>query len=875
MLTKRYSSARDLDGVIDLERLRSGPANSLERDARKFFDLTYPTEDVYAVLRGLSRRFDNEAAPGTVLAQAVKGLGKSHTLLLGYHLFKNPETAQAWAETLGLKWSPPADTEIIVQKFTDQSMPDDALWLVIGQQLGAEWSKDRPPSLDEFRAAVGDKHLVLILDELERGITNISNAARRSQNLSFLQMLSEEAGRDNKVTLFAAIYDGNKEPGSTLKRTPKIELRFRKAEDRAAIVRHRLFTDATTYDRDTARSLIRSYINTWRRFDVETPDAYSERMEATFPFMPDLIDLVFERITETGGFQGTRSALGLLGAMLDAAGEGSFLMTAAHCKLTDRSCADRLQDLDPAGTLINCATSNHRDLENQPCTEGIASAVLLSSLAPGGRVGLSREELVRHVAIPGTDPNQFHTGLDAFKKFGTYFHEREGRFFFDLEENEYAKVELDAIKYNDEVARDQIIQIWRQEIFRDTHQSVVLQDIDRTKFVLQDLSKQSPRYILSPRRLSLDERHALYQGMELRNQILLLEPKDSRVDHLVNPDLIALAKRLKSARQLADSASSAERRSRFERIEREQIQHIQRILKSAGLVYVRIDQWADRPEQSQFEEESLGQASSKEQVQDFLRTQIFPPSLFQEHIREQLQTLIGQRVEQVDRAYRNTLGYPVPLSTAMVSSAIRDLVEDKGRILGLQHPRAGGGFCGERVMLSESELNQAVLTHAWAANAELPLQPVTPVGGVVSPVVTGGDESTDGDDADGTPVIPQPAISTDEWATPHCRSLSELRQQVAARLNDVDNAVIRFARFTIFASYKGQDLSALPAAYRGALTNQGDLDLQLDITVPGPMSKSELEQQCEKLPNLSGSTYAARVNVETPLAGRQEEAESL
>lgn len=40
-------------------------------------------------------------------------------------------------------------------------------------------------------------------------------------------------------------------------------------------------------------------------------------MEHAFPFLPDLIELVFERITESGGFQGTRSALGLLGAMLD------------------------------------------------------------------------------------------------------------------------------------------------------------------------------------------------------------------------------------------------------------------------------------------------------------------------------------------------------------------------------------------------------------------------------------------------------------------------------------------------------------------------------------------------------------------------------
>ncbi|MGH8564776.1 MAG: hypothetical protein ACREXW_12095 [Gammaproteobacteria bacterium] len=121
-------------------------------------------------------------------------------------------------------------------------------------------------------------------------------------------MVSEEAARGDRVTLLAAVYDGNVEPGSTLKRTPRIELRFRNAEDRASIVRHRLFENAESYDKDAAHALIRSYVNTWRRFGVEIADAYVSRMETSFPFLPDLIDLVFERITETGGFQGTRSA---------------------------------------------------------------------------------------------------------------------------------------------------------------------------------------------------------------------------------------------------------------------------------------------------------------------------------------------------------------------------------------------------------------------------------------------------------------------------------------------------------------------------------------------------------------------------------------
>jgi len=41
MLKKRYRSAKQIDGIIDVERLRSGPSRCLERNAELFFDLTF------------------------------------------------------------------------------------------------------------------------------------------------------------------------------------------------------------------------------------------------------------------------------------------------------------------------------------------------------------------------------------------------------------------------------------------------------------------------------------------------------------------------------------------------------------------------------------------------------------------------------------------------------------------------------------------------------------------------------------------------------------------------------------------------------------------------------------------------------------------
>jgi hypothetical protein len=66
----------------------------------------------------------------------------------------------------------------------------------------------------------------------------------------------------------------------------------------------------------------------------------------------------------------------------------------------------------------------------------------------------------------------------------------------------------------------------------------------------------------------------------------------------------------------------------------------------------------------------------------------------------------------------------------------------------------------------------------------------------------------------------------------------------------------------IFTGYRDEDFANLPSAYRGGLTGTGDLDLQLEIAIRGPLTKAQLEQQCEKLPAPAKATYSARITVE-------------
>jgi hypothetical protein len=617
-----------------------------------------------------------------------------------------------------------------------------------------------------------------------------------------------------------------------------------------------LFSNADSYDRKAAENLIQSHVNTWRRMGVPVTDDYVARLTSSFPFLPELIDLIFERMGGGEAFQGTRGTLGLLGAMVDASGRELGLLTAAHCKLTNDACADRLQDLDPSGTTISCAAGNLRELANQPYAEAIASATLLASLVPRGARGLSKEELIRHVSEPGCDPNQFDATLEAFCRYGSYFHREENRFYFDIEENEEAKVELEAYRSgSDEVARQQVSELWLRDIFKESQQAVILTDFEATRGTLSAMSKKGPRFVLAPRRLSNPERHSLYQGAEYRNQILLLEPRDDQASHMNNADLLSAAKRHAAAANLAASARTAERRDRYEKIASRERRVILDALKQAALVYIRVERWGENIGGTVFEIEPLAQSSSREDVVNFLRTQVYPQAYFAEHLRERLVTLMGQSVEQVDRLYRTTLGYPVPLKEDMVAGAIRFLAEDKeNRWLGLIGPR-GRSYCGRSVDLTPSELDEAILSPAWP---EATTSPTTPA---AQP--TPFPQSSPTLPQTPTPTLPVmlPGFESEEIGTPPCRSPGELRQQIAARLGDMAEAEVQRLSFRILATAQDIELSGFSSGIRGSLSGKGTIDVQIELSFPGPLTKAEVEAKCEQLPQVPSGSYLARLRV--------------
>jgi len=122
-----------IEGIIDLANLSDPRKRKIEANPQLFFRLTYPTVDIRRVIRALDERFAGKGdAPGLFLFEGLKGSGKSHLLLLIYHLFSAPQVAKNWLEQHGLTCRLPSGATVIVNKFTDlplYSIPSGALSL--------------------------------------------------------------------------------------------------------------------------------------------------------------------------------------------------------------------------------------------------------------------------------------------------------------------------------------------------------------------------------------------------------------------------------------------------------------------------------------------------------------------------------------------------------------------------------------------------------------------------------------------------------------------------------------------------------------------------------------------------------------------------
>lgn len=859
--------AGKIQGVIDLQRYGSNKGKALEASADRLIDATYLTGEMRRLLEGLHRRLNStDAETGLFLAEGIKGVGKSHVLLLTLHLLQAPDLFRDWLARQGIEFSVPSNLKVVWRKFTD--FPLESLWGLVGDAIGADFTGPTPPDLPAFQRAIEGRKLVLIFDELESGVRSIANDALRQQNINFLQMLAEESCREHSnVALLCSIYDGNQEPGLTLKRGQRVEVRFADPKERRRILFHRLFGTSPTDANPQIEAIVQSFLNTWRRFGVEVPDHYAEMLRDSYPFSPELLDFVLIRIPQLqGGFQGTRGTLGFLAALVKARSRAANLITLADASLGNAELRSWLADLNPSQSLIQCAESNLTELRRYPFADRIASSVLLASLAPSPKQkGISEAELARQVVAPDSEFNEFHGTLKAFAYFGSYFHQKGDDLFFDVRENAHAKVRLRAVSIGDAEAWERVVEWWKIDVLKDGD-AVFVEDVALANSSLAGRSGDDLKLVVAPRRLKNEERHKLYFGLRWQNTVLLLEPKDDRTNLRANEDLLEYAKRSKAAELLAAGADEAPRRNEFLQIAGEEKKLGLDRLRKENLVYVQIARFASNPADCEFLLEGLPSAASKQQIQDHLLQTVYPPALLEEHLRDRKDELIGKTVAQVEADYKRALGFPVLLYQSVFRDAIFALVED-GTAFGICPP-GRQAVCGNRPSLHTDEFFNAEIVTAFQDRptetaypsprpGRPPLDSGRPSDGVPTgsdfPGSFGGSEFPEG----GLPPIPV----SEQLSTTFETSRQAIRQKIAGLLDGQEGRLISRIRIEITYDARETDIGDLPKLLRGTLSGMGTFNGEAVIEFTGAYEKSEVEEMMERLPEFTPGSCRVRLTL--------------
>lgn len=868
-------SDEGVEGIIDLANLRDPTRRKIESRPEDFFNLTWPSSDISKVLRNIDQRFSKAGkSAGVFIFEGLKGSGKSHLLLLIYNIFKHPDLAQSWVKASKLKCRVPSDVVVIINKFTDN--PHDSLWNMIFEELGAKpVAGSTHPKLSVFEKILGERKLVLIFDELEQGIKVISSPQIQAQNIAFLQQLSEFSNRSDQVSIFASIYTDREEPGATFKRiSPRCTVQFDNTSDQSNIILHRLFEKYGQFDKASVASVVDSYIGMWGKHVSIDREELKQKFETSYPFIPHLMDLILKKIPAKGGFQNVRGALSFFGNLVKLTHKNNDIITSADASLGDNANVIMLRDLDPSGDLINRAKENMLELQAKTqLSPQIAASVLLYTLTGAGSdMGISRERLLQEILTPSSDINLFEQALMCFQKYASYFHHQEGKYYFDLEENSEAKVEFKSLQYSDLQAAVKLQDILKNEIFRETASTAIFSSIEQTQELLKQFDKTRPRYVLTGRRLLKEERHKIYHGMDYRNLIILLEPKDDKFQLFADKDLLKWAKRCLAAKDLSESTKKAARKADYDRIAKADQGNIVERIKKAGLVFIKWEVYGTAISDDHVELEPLGAESSKEQVLNKLNQEYFPMLRFREHMESRLDDIFDKLVKDIDSEYRATLGFPIPANVRVVSAALRDLCRDSK--IGLQH--SSGNFCGTNPNLNEAELFNAQITKPFEGPIPTELCPrcgkkpcecpdspplACPVCGQW-PCVCSTPPAQKCPICQSSPCVCLKK-ATVEIRIPPQTSIGSLRQDAAFRLQEKEGAVVIKANFKIFFQRsKVGDLSSLPSALRGSMTGQGDITAEITIAKTGRFPKSQIEQQIESLPSISGADYSADLTVE-------------
>jgi predicted AAA+ superfamily ATPase len=379
--------------AADLWQVHLGEGTDEYRNPVEFFRRTYLTESLKRMLVGAVRRLAGRGGDPVVQLQTNFGGGKTHSMLVLYHLFSgiaptelvgiDAVLAEAEAKTL-----PTARRVVLVGNKISPGNPSTkpdgtvirTLWGELAWQLGGKKAFARIKADDEKATSPGDvlRELfneygpsLILIDEWVAYARQLHDqgdlpAGGFETQFTFAQVLTESAKLVKNCLLVISL-PASDTYGSPHSQVDDVEVggqRGREALDRLRnvvgrvesswrpasaeegfeIVRRRLFepmSDPAQFrDRDVvARAFADLYRAQHQEFPPECRDAdYEKRIKAAYPIHPEVFDRLYSDWSTLVKFQRTRGVLRLMAAVIHSLwekGDKTPLILPANLSIDD------------------------------------------------------------------------------------------------------------------------------------------------------------------------------------------------------------------------------------------------------------------------------------------------------------------------------------------------------------------------------------------------------------------------------------------------------------------------------------------------------------------------------------------------------------
>lgn len=288
------------------------------KDADTFFKKTYMTEGLNNLLSVVERRLDGQGGDPVIQIQTPFGGGKTHALIAIYH------KAAEW----GAKKAVVVGTALSIEK---------TLWGLIEQELTGQtvrFGGQVSPGKEAIRELLDENQPVLILmDEVLEYVTKAAGVGVGESNLAaqaiaFVQELTEAVSSLEKaclvVTLPSSIVEHYDERAERLyqqlqKVAGRIEKIYTPVQENeiTKIIRRRLFGDLLE---DEVKKIVADFMKYAEREGIlpigTQPSQYRDRFQDSYPFLPDVVDILYHRWGSFPTFQRTRGVLRLLSLVI-------------------------------------------------------------------------------------------------------------------------------------------------------------------------------------------------------------------------------------------------------------------------------------------------------------------------------------------------------------------------------------------------------------------------------------------------------------------------------------------------------------------------------------------------------------------------------